>query len=254
LLEDAGYQEFGLHESPFAIDGQKFTTDGSHVVTRIWSDAGVLDNGGFTGQYVDLTIATEFQFNDLLGLSFTTPLRFQTLKSADTFMGGEVVGLPISIIPAKGGPFSWMVTPMGQFGAAGSQDLVSGGFIYGGQINSSLSYNIAGFTFTLADNAGYDHGADFEVRGYRFNTHVDQFIFKNGLQITKSFGNFFLDASGTWTDFTHDAFVSGYFTPELGIGFRFGPHNNCGLRVGYQGNFGNNFNSNGGDIMLYFAH
>ena len=251
LLEDAGYQEFALHATPFAMNGEKFTTDGGHLVSRYWADGGVLDAGGDTGNYVNLTLATEIQFNDFIGLSFTTPLRFQTLKSADIFSGGEIVGLPISILPARGGHWSWQVTPEIQGGAVGSQDLVSGGLLYGAQINSSLSYNIGGFTFTLADNAGYDHGANLDISGYKFNTRVNDFIFKNGLQASKSFGNLFIDASGTWTNFSRQEYVDGYFTPEVGIGFRFGPKNSFGFRLGYIGNFGDNYNTNGGSAMLY---
>ncbi len=252
LLEDAGYREFALHVSPLDLDGREFSTDGGHVVSRYWADGGVLDAGGTTGTYVDLTLATEIHFNDFIGLSFTTPLRYQTLKSADIFMGGEVIGLPITIIPAKGGPITWQITPAVQGAAAGSQDFVSGGLLYGAQINSSLSLDLAGFVFTLADNAGYDHGANLDIAGYNFNTHVNQLIFKNGLEVTKSWGNFFLDASGTWTNFTHSAYVSGYFTPEAGVGFRFGK--DCGLRVGYTGNFGNDYNTNGGSVLLYFTN
>jgi len=252
LLEDAGYQEFALHKSPFELDGTRLTTDGGHVDSRYWFDAGVLDAGGISGQYVDLTLATEIHFTDIIGLSFTTPLRFETLKSADIFMGGEIIGLPINVIPATGGHFSWQVTPAIQGGAVGSQDLVSGGLMFGGQINSSLSYNTHGFTFTLADNAGYDRGANLDISGYHFDTHVNQWIFKNGLQVSKSWGNFFIDASGSWTDFANAAYVDGYFSPEVGLGLKFGPDQNCGLRVGFEGNYGNNYNTNGGNVMLYF--
>jgi hypothetical protein len=253
LLADAGYQEFALHKSPFEIDGTQSTDDGFHITSRYWTNGGTLDAGGVSGQYVDLTIATEIHFNHFIGLSFTTPLRFETLKSADIFMGGEIVGLPISILPATGGRFSWQVTPAVQGGAVGSQDLVSGGLLYGAQIDSSFSYNIHGFTFTLADNAGYDRGANLDISGYHFDTHVNQWIFKNGLQVSKSWGNFFIDAGGSWTDFADAAYVDGYFTPEVGLGFKFGRDHSCGLRVGFVGNYGNNYNTNGGNVMLYFG-
>jgi hypothetical protein len=253
LLQDAGFQEFGLHPDPFEMNGQRFTSDGGHVVSRYWADGGVLDGGGTTGTYVNLTLATEIYFNDFVGLTFTTPLRYQTLKSADIFMGGEVVGVPLQFLPAKGGPFSWQLTPAVHAGAVGSQDLVSGGLLYGGQITSSFSYYTHGFTFTLADQAGYYHGANVDIGGYNFNTPLDQWLFKNGVQVSKSFGSFFIDASGSWTDFSRDVFVKGYFTPQIGIGVKFGNDQGCGLRVGYTGNFGDHYNTNGGNVMLYFT-
>jgi hypothetical protein len=255
LLADAGYQEFALHEAPVDLNGFRSTEDGGgHFLTRFWISSGAISTAGVSGAYVDFTFASELHFNDVFALSFTTPLRYEALHSADIFMGGEIVGLPINLIPARGGWLTWTLTPAVQGGLGGSQDFVSGGLMYGGQIDSSLSANFAGFTFTLADGISYDHGADIGIAGYDFNTHVNQWIFKNGLQASKSFGNFFVDASGTWTDFLHQAYVPGYFTPEVGCGFAFGPNHNCGIRIGFQGNYGEHFNSTGGNILLYLSN
>jgi hypothetical protein len=222
LLADAGYQQFALHESPFETNGQGFSTDGGHTVSRYWAEGGVLDAGGSTGQYVNLTLATEFHFGDHVALSFTTPLRYQTIKSADIFSGGEVVGLPITIMPARGGTFFWQVTPAAHAGIVGSQDLVSGGLIYGGQIDNSFGVNLpGGFTITMANEAGYFHGADLDIAGYDFNTRLDQWQFKNGLQVQKNWGGLFVDASATWTNFLRDVYTDGYFTPQAGVGVKF---------------------------------
>ena len=181
-------------------------------------------------------------------------MRFQTLHSADVFSGGEVVGLPITILPAKGGTFFWQVTPAGHAAVVGSQDLVSGGLIYGGQVNSSFGVNLGGgSTLTLADNVSYFRGANVNVAGYDFNTRLDQWAFKNGLQYQKNFGPVVLDVSGTWTNFLRNTYVDGYFTPEVGVGFKFGRANTAGFRLGYVGNFGNGYNTNGGSATLYFS-
>ena len=253
LLADAGYQEFALHESPFETDGRRFSSDGGHTVSRYWAEGGVLDAGGHSGQYAELTLATEFHFTDNVGLALTTPLRYQTIKSADIFSGGEIIGVPVTILPAKGGTFFWQLTPAAHAGLVGSQDLVSGGLIYGGQLDSSFgTYLGHGFTVTLADEAGYFHGADLDIGGYDFNTRLDQWQFKNGLQVQKNFAGLFLDASATWTNFLHHVFVDGYFTPQAGVGVKFNGH--CGLRVGYTGNFGTGYNTNGGNVLLYFTN
>jgi hypothetical protein len=255
MLQDAGYQQFGLHETPVDMNGVRSTSDGNgHFESRCWVNGGTLDAGGTSGSYVDLTVAFEIHFNDVIALSYTIPFRYQTLHSADIFMGGSILALPVTILPARGGLITWTVTPAVQGGIGGSQDFVSGGVLYGAQIDSSLSLNLAGFILTLADNAGYDHGADIDIAGYDFNTQVNQWIFKNGLQLSKSFGRFFIDISGTWTDFLHAAYVPGYFTPELGVGIAVGQNNNCGLRVGFLGNYGQHYNTTGGNVTLYFSN
>jgi hypothetical protein len=252
MLQDSGFSEFGLHQSPLLINGQQFSSDNGVVVSRYSADGGVLDAGGVSGQYVDLNVGTDIHYNDILGLTFTTPLRYEKLRSADVYMGGEIVGLPITVLPGREGPLNWTITPAGHAGIAGSQDLVSGGIMYGGQVTSSFSITIHGFTLTMANQAGYYHGADIDIAGYDFNTPLNQWIYKNGLQLTKSFGSFFIDASGTWTDFSHDVYVKSYFTPQLGLGFKFGRDGDSGLRVGYSGSFGSNYNTNGGNVLLYF--
>ena len=252
LLADAGYQQFALHVSPFETDGRRFESDGGHVVTRYSGSGGVLNANGRSGQYVDLTVATEFHFTDNIALSLTTPFRFHTIHSADVFMGGEVVGLPITILPAKGGPLFWQITPAGHAGLVGSQDLVSGGLIYGGQIDNSFGVHFGGTYVGLANEAGYFRGADLDIGGYHFNTRLDQWQFKNGLQLQQNVGGLILDLSGTWTNFLRDTFTDGYFTPEVGVGVKFGDH--AGLRVGYAGHFGNGYTTHGGSLLLYLAN
>ena len=67
----------------------------------------------------------------------------------------------------------------------------------------------------------------------------------------KNFGGLFLDASATWSNFLRNVYVDGYFTPQAGIGIKFNAH--AGLRLGYSGNFGTNYNTNGGNVLLYLT-
>jgi hypothetical protein len=250
LLTDSGYNQFALHRSPFAQ-----TSATGNGETRYIAQAGVIDANGVSGDYVDLGLAFDYQINRTVGIAFTLPVRWISLRGSDIYMGGMVLGVPINIIPGHGDrTFSWQLTPAGHAGAVGSADFAAGGIVFGGQIDSSLSYNIDGFTFTVADEAGYFHGADVTVAGYDFNTQVDQFVFKNGVQLSKSWGHFFVDTSASWTNFLHDAFTDGYLTPQLGVGVRFGKDHASGLRVGYAGNFGDAYHTNGGNVLLFFSH
>lgn len=255
MLQDAGYEQFGMHRSPFEFGGQRYDIKDGQSETRIWTDGGVVRADALNGDYADITLASEFHFNDTIGLSLISPLRWESIDGANIFMGGAVLGLPITFIRGQGdNSFSWHVTPAGHAALVGSADFASGGLLYGGQITSSLGFTTHGLTFTLADQAGYYRGANVDIAGYDFNTDLDQWLFKNGVQLTKNFGNFFIDAGASWTNFLHNAFVDGYLTPEAGIGFRFGKGGADGLRVGYTGNFGSHYNTNGGSILLFFTH
>lgn len=254
LLADAGYQQFALHPRPGGGNSDDSSLAG-HGQSWYSVQGGAVDAGGVSGAYVNFNIASEYHFNDHVALAFNAPGRWLTLQGANVFMGGALLGLPINIIPGDGGNgVAWQVTPAAHAGLVGSADFASGGLIYGGQVNSSLNYTIDGLTFTLADEAGYFHGASLDIAGYNFSTDLDQWVFKNGVQITKTWGHFFIDASGTWTNFLRNAYVDGYLTPEAGLGFRWGKNNANGIRIAYTGNFGNHYHTNGGSVLLFFTN
>ena len=62
----------------------------------------------------------------------------------------------------------------------------------------------------------------------------------------------YVDASVAYTNFLQDAAVDGYWTPSVGFGFKF--NDASGLRIAYEGDFANNYTSNGGTIQLYFGY
>ncbi len=254
LLADAGYQQFALHRSPFELNGERYTTASGRGESRFWMEGGVLDGGDITGAYASATLASEYHFNDAVALAFTVPIRWETLRGANIFSGGMVLGLPLTIIPGRGSnSLAWTITPAGHGAVVGSADFASGGLLYGGQVDNSISYTVGALILTIASEAGYFHGANISIAGYDFDTKLNQWVFKNGLQATRAWGNFFVDGSATWTNFLHDTYVDGYLTPQVGLGFRFGKGNASGLRIGYIGNFGNHYSTNGGSILLFFT-
>lgn len=256
MLADAGYQQFALHRTPFRLQGEAYQSSDGRGEDRFRLEGGVLRAGGINGNYVNFSLAAQYHFTDRVALASSVPVRWISLGGADIFMGGLVVGLPITIVKGNGaGSISWQITPAGHGGAVGSADFASGGLLYGGQVDSSFCLNFGrGWSVTLASGIHYFRGADIGVAGYSFNTKLDQWVFKNGVQLTKAWDNFFIDGSATWTNFFRDAYTDGFLTPELAIGWRFGKGNASGLRVGYSGNFGNAYQTHGGSLLLFVTH
>jgi hypothetical protein len=254
LLTDAGYQQFAQRRGAAQMTGGQIavTSDGNGE-SWFTANGGALDAGGFSGSFADFTIASEYHFNNYIALATSAPFRWETIQGSDVYMGGFLLALPIAIIPGRGGTgLSWQITPVADAGAVGSVDFASGGIVYGGQVHSALSYGFGNLTVTIADSGGYYHGADISTNGYDFSTHLNQWVLKNGVQITRTWSNFFVDAGASWTNFLRNTYVDGYLSPELGVGIRFGRNGRSGLRVGYLGNFGNGYSTNGGNIQLYF--
>src|SRR5947199_6679440 len=103
--------------------------------------------------HATLTLPSHFYFNARIAPESSAPFRWLSLSGANIFMGGVVVGLPITIVPGGGGgPGSviWQVTPAGHVGAVGSEDFASGGLLYGGQVDNSVSLYLGrGWSVTM---------------------------------------------------------------------------------------------------------
>jgi hypothetical protein len=78
-------------------------------------------------------------------------------------------------------------------------------------------------------------------------------VLKNGLKLTVALGpGAFADVSITHTAFLQDAATQTYLTPGAALGVRF--NKTSGLRVAYQGDFADGFNSHGGTVTLFFNY
>jgi len=256
LLTDTGFYQFGMQREPYLMHGEPF--DGREMgfgETRFYAQGGIVRAGGQDGYFADASIGSVAHFGDRVSLAFTAPFRWTQLHGADIFMGGLVVGLPITLLPGGySNSVTWQITPAAHGGAVGSADFASGGLIYGGQVVSSLSYTFRGLTFTLANQAAYYRGANISVGDYDFDTQLDQWMFKNGIQVSKAWNYFFIDAGAAWTNYLHDTYVDGYLSPTFGLGWRFGRGRASGFRVGYTGNFGEHYNTNAVNLLLFFTN
>lgn len=256
IFADQAYRQFGLEPAPFAAG-----TDPVNPLDQVATPNIRLDfNGGYShsdsssSYFAGGDFSLGFKFGDRVGLVFDTPFEYRNVQGADVYDIAEEVSLPI-VLRKAGGNFSlgWMLTPTFTAGGAGSVDLAAGGVFLGGGITSSLSYQIAGFVVTLADSFQYFHGFPITIGAYQFDTNLDQEVLKNGLKLSKFFGNnFFLDASFTYTNFLQRADIREYWSPAAGLGFRF--NSSAGLRVGYSGDFSHDFVAHGGELQLYFNY
>ncbi|HEX8911484.1 MAG TPA: hypothetical protein VF796_03920 [Humisphaera sp.] len=258
LLSDMAYDEFGLHRRPFfdPADTERVAA-GLHVDLK----GGVFDTGDSSGSgwFGSATVTSGFRLGDRVGLRLGGLFSYRDLDGGSTYHAGTMVGLPVSIIPMSGGNgtgnsgVSWEVTPAFLAGASGSLDQAAGGTFLGGSVTSSLSLRAAPFTFAVANQVSFLEGYPIDVGDYDFDTDLSQQILKNGIKVSYDLGpGAFLDGGVTYTNFLKDAAVSSYWTPTVGVGLRFGP--DSGLRVAYEGHFGDGYNAHGGVVQLYLNH
>jgi hypothetical protein len=179
---------------------------------------------------------------------------YREVENAKIFHGGFEVALPITIINGDKTPIRWALTPAGGGYIGGSYDLAAGGVVAGGSLTSSFSWMIRqiGLTFTMANQYGAYQGVPIEISEFKFDTDVDQQILKNGLMVTQKFGDGFVDAGVTYTNFLEDAAMDHYWSPTVGVGVNFGE--SSGLRLAYNGDFGDGYRAHGATVQLWFSH
>lgn len=256
MLSNQAFYQFGLQPAPI-MPGQGVPNPLDQVATanvRFDLNVGYSHTDDSSGYFAQFALSLGFKFGDRVGLVFSTPFMYRSVDGADVFHIGEEISLPILLIEPQGDKsFSWLVTPEVMGAVAGSYDLATGGTFIGGGATSSLSYAFGGFVFTLADQLEYFHGFPFSFSDYKFETNLDQAVLKNGVKVTKFFGDaLFVDAGITYTQFLQHADIGEYWSPSLSIGMRLGPYS--GIRLGYLGDFGKGYTVHSGTVELYFNY
>ncbi len=251
LASDA-FDRFGVDPTvPVVPIGQS-----GHFAIGFDAGGGEFRTNLLDGDFAKFDINVGARFCQAVGMVLSVPIEYRSIQGTDSYVGGMNLGFPITLhthAVDKDG-FAWQLTPWATVGGGINESLLSGGGIAGGGMTSSLGYHLGHFTFTMANQFGYDTGFDFPYDQYKFSTPVDQWIFKNGIYgafaITKEF---FVDAGASYTNFLHDAGVGGYVTPTTGLGFRWGHDGACDLRFSYFGDFGDGFSANGIQAQLHFS-
>jgi hypothetical protein len=191
------------------------------------------------------------RFGDRVGLSISLPLQYRSVADADVFIAGGTVGLPINVVLATEGGFSWQVTPWVNTGVAASADLAQGGWIYGLGVASSLEVVRGSWAFTYGLQVAWEGGVPIGYSSnYDFKQNVSQPILKNGLKAEYLCGALVPFASITYTNLLEGGYIDNYWTPELGC--RWNVSERWHLSAGYVGNYANGYTSNGATVTLGF--
>jgi hypothetical protein len=215
---------------------------------------GVSETDAFDGWFAGLGFGKNWRLSDNVGITWASNFRYRDIEGASVYQVGTTIGVPIALITSNDDSgLSWHVTPAFVGGFGGSWDLAAGGFLAGGQITSSLALRAGGFTFVLANQFGFYEGLPIEISDFRFETDTSQQILKNGLMLIRDLGDdAYLDAGVALTNLLDDAFVDNYVSADVGVTLRLGDRS--GLRLGYHGDYSDDFDTHGGNASLFFSY
>ena len=251
FLADQSFRHFGL-QTTMSLE-PKTSDNNNHNGFEF--DGGVIHTDVVNGYYLSFTPEGVLRFNDHLALSIAIPFQYRNLQDSDVFTLGVEVGMPITIVNARGNGLIWQITPFASGGAVGSVDLAAGGVLMGGGATNMLALKAGALTFVMGNQISYYGGTRIRGKDWRFETDVNQPILKNGGKVVWNINEgFYVDAGVTYTNFLHDAAIPDYWSPTAGVGVRFGRNRESGLRVGYSGDYGHGYKASGGDVELYFNY
>jgi hypothetical protein len=249
LMATDAFEHFGLQLD----SGPGYVDKVGGVQIGLQAGGGEVNADKGSGPYANADLTLAFRLCERASIVVSVPFEWRQISGAEAIdQFGFIVGLPVEIIKPKADGIAWTVSPFGILGGGFSEDLATGGALYGGGAASALMYRKGDFAFWLGDQISGASGFDFHYDGYTYDTPVNGWISKNGLRAayTPKCGGF-LDVSLTYSNLLYSAQVENYLTPEAGIGYQFG--RGSFVRLGYSGDFANGFNDNGGSLTFVFA-
>lgn len=250
VIADSVFTRFGIENQQPTVS--RSNSGGAYL--GLTADGGASRADYLDGSWADVNFDIGLRFGSHVALSLGTTLEFTNIADSEAYTLAEEIALPITFINNQGTGLSWQVTPWGFAGISASYDQAAGGLLVGGGGTSSFAFHWNGLTLTLGDQVSYNSNADVSLAGYTFDTDIDQWILKDGLEAAYQFPNtpFFVDGGITYSNFLHRAAVPDYWTPTAGVGLAFGGHSS--LRVDYRGDFAKGYNSTGGEVALVLSY
>jgi hypothetical protein len=250
LIADAAFTHFG-----FAAFTQHQDTGVKLFGAALGVDAFGEEShtSSFDGDLAGIDIQALWRLGDRVAISASTNFDYHSVKGSASYTIDEELGVPIAIIPLPKtgtGGFGWQLTPWGFGGVSASYDQADGTVLVGGGGTSSLSYGLHDFTFTLADQLGYDGDVGVTIAGYKFDVPVNQYILKNGGQVLyrPNAGRLTIDGGLAYSNFLRDAAFDHYWTASAGVGYDLGK--NVTLRAEGLTDFASHYSSVGGELSL----
>ncbi len=162
-----------------------------------------------------------------------------------------ILAMPVKmILKSKDSPWFWQLTPFGGANASASKDMLAGGLIANGGLNSVLAYDFGSFTLSMGNHFSLHEGIPLTYESYKFDPGVSQQILKNGLKLDVPIGQrWIFDVYAIHTKFMTSAALDQYFTLGGELGYRLGAKPTATkkgggyLKLGLYADVGENFTS-----------
>ncbi len=260
LLATGSFRRHAL-PGPEALGGPRslsFQLDENRIGwVRYTGTGGYVESDGFDGSRFTGTLDGGVDFTEWFGLTGAYTFGYREVAGADLWQSGLEVGAPITLLGRRPSPLtenavSLTLTPVLQFGSAGSSDTGDLGAFVGYGLNAGGGLRIGDLTFSVgAGLVGYSgleqSFADYDdddndsgpflssVDRDELDTNLSQAVASAGGGVLWRPGTAFsLDAGLAYHRFLDDAAVQGWWSPTAGVALT---GERTTLRLGYEGTF-----------------
>lgn len=144
-------------------------------------------NFSFQGQDVEATILSlplgySFNFgNSGWALVLDMPLTYMDIDGSVSYAAQLGISLNIPCTSY------WNLVVSGRAGAIGSEDMLSGGALFGGSVASNLKVPVGKWEFGMTNLAGIIKDFSLKVADYEIEYDLQNYAFKNGLSVAYNF-------------------------------------------------------------------
>lgn len=144
-------------------------------------------NFSFQGEDVSATVLSlplgySFNFGDSgWALIFDMPLTYMDIDGSISYAAQLGVSLNIPCTSY------WNLVVSGRAGAIGSEDMLSGGALFGGSVASNLKVPVGKWEFGMTNLAGIIKDFSLKVADYEIEYDLQNYAFKNGLSVAYNF-------------------------------------------------------------------
>lgn len=246
-LTPAATLSFGPHDRPMSTGG---------AAMAVTARTATMDIAG-----EDYT-ATQLRFSaDLFSVKLSDRVRLEMPISADyvEIAGTEIYGagaffaLPVTVSAFDADDaLGWRLTPVAGGQTRVSFDAVSGAITWFGGLVSSIDYRVnSRLIVSLVNQASYHEGLPIALRGFTFESDVNQVILKNGFRLlTPLMKHGRAGIHYVHTDFLHEAAIDAYHTAGVSIETPVGA--SVSLAATFESDWADGYTSVAGRLQLFW--
>lgn len=244
-LTSAGELVFGPGDVPTGRNRAGFSVTGRTAEMEIAGEHYTATKLGFSAELINLRLS------ERVGLEMPISADYVEIAGTEIYGGGVFLALPIRIqVQDTARALGWRLTPVAGGQTRVSFDAVSGAITWHAGLVNTLDYRVnRRLIVSLINQASYHEGLPIALRGFTFESDVNQVILKNGVRAVTPLGK--RGHGGihyVHTDFMRVAAIDAYHTAGVTVDARLGESLAAGVVL--ESDWADGYRSAGGRLQV----